>query len=171
LLRDGGSPASAFPFQILLGGDLDLLPVEPVVLVKVPIFCSNDRVLKIAGDLVKRKKCGAWPVRFVLKPGLPATLHLYRRCRWINPPGRQEHQRGQRPKKHQDDDDPTNKGPQEARSKSGLRLCWPHVVRLQGGSRSRGKEPCCDRIPYSRFFLDLYSTVNARYISSPRRSS
>ncbi len=38
LLRNGGSSASAIAFQIVFGSDLDLVPIEPMVLVEARIL-------------------------------------------------------------------------------------------------------------------------------------
>ena len=48
LLRNGGCSASAIAFQIILGSDLDLVPIESIVLVEVRVLSGDYSVLKIS---------------------------------------------------------------------------------------------------------------------------
>ena len=45
LLRNGGSPARATVFQIFFGGDLDLVSIEPMVLVEARVLRGDYSVL------------------------------------------------------------------------------------------------------------------------------
>jgi hypothetical protein len=56
LLRNGGSPASAIAFQIVFGSDLDLVPIESMVLVEVRVLCGNYSVVEIGRDLAERNE-------------------------------------------------------------------------------------------------------------------
>jgi hypothetical protein len=94
LLRDGGSSASATAFQIVFGGDLDLMPIEPVVLVEARVLRRNYGVLEIGRDLPERNEFVAFVIRTVVNPGLQAPLDVHRGCRWVDPPGGQKGQRG-----------------------------------------------------------------------------
>jgi hypothetical protein len=42
---------SAIAFQILFGSDLDLVPIESMVLVEVRVLCGDYRVLEVGGNL------------------------------------------------------------------------------------------------------------------------
>src|ERR1017187_275733 len=120
LLRDGGSSASAIAFQILFGSDLDLVPIEAMVLEELRVLGGDYSVLEIRRDLAERNEFVAFAIRLVVNPGLQAALDVHRGCRWVAPPGGQKDQRGKRPNKHHADDKPSNKGPEEARPKPGL---------------------------------------------------
>ena len=106
LLRNGGSSASAIAFQIVLGSDLDLVPIESMVLVEVRVLCGDYSVLEIGRDLAERNEFVAFAIRRVVNPGLQAALDVHRGCRWVDPRGRHKDQRGKRPKKHHADDEP-----------------------------------------------------------------
>jgi hypothetical protein len=54
LLRNGGSSASAIAFQSVFASDLDLVPIESMVLVEARILCGDYSVLEIGRDLAKR---------------------------------------------------------------------------------------------------------------------
>ena len=47
LLREGGSSSNAPSFQILFSSDLDLVPIEPMMLVKACILCGDYSMLEI----------------------------------------------------------------------------------------------------------------------------
>jgi hypothetical protein len=123
LLRNGGSSASAIAFQIVFGSDLDLVPIESMVLVEVRVLCGDYSVLEIGRDLAERNEFVAFAIRRVVNPGLQAALDVHRGCRWVDPPGGHKDQRGKRPKKHRANDKPSNKGPEEARPNRGLGAC------------------------------------------------
>jgi hypothetical protein len=103
-----------------LGSDLDLVPIESMVLVEVRVLCGDYSVLEIGRDLAERNEFVAFAIRRVANPSLQAALDVHRGCRWVDPPGGHKDQRGKRPKKHHADDKPANKGPEEARPKPGL---------------------------------------------------
>src|ERR1017187_2131110 len=119
LLRNGGSSASAIAFQIVFGSDLDLVPIESMVLVEVRVLCGDCSVLEIGRDLAERNKFVAFAIRRVGNPRLQAALDGHRGGRWVDPPGGYKDQRGKRPKKHHADDKPSNRGPEEICSKRG----------------------------------------------------
>jgi hypothetical protein len=123
LLRNGGSSASAIAFQIVFGSDLDLVPIESMVLVEVRVLCGDYSVLEIGRDLAERNEFVAFAIRRVVNPGLQAALDVHRGCRWVDPPGGHKDQRGKRPKKHHADDKPSNKGSDETCPKRGLGVC------------------------------------------------
>jgi hypothetical protein len=123
LLRNGGSSASAIAFQIVFGSDLDLVPIESMVLVEVRVLCGDYSVLEIERDLAERNKFVAFAILRVVNPGLQAALDVHHGCRWVDPPGGHKDQRGKRPKKHHADNKPSNKGSEEARPKRGLGVC------------------------------------------------
>ena len=100
LLRNGGSSARALAFHIFLGSDLDLVPIEAVVLVEARILRGDHSVLKIGRDLAERNECGPFAIRRVVYPGLRATLDVQSGGRRIDPPRGHKRERGQRPKKH-----------------------------------------------------------------------
>jgi hypothetical protein len=120
LLRNGGSSASAIAFQIVFGSDLNLVPIESMVLVEVRVLRGDYSVLEIGRDLAERNEFVAFAIRRVVNPGLQAALDVHRSCRWVDPPGGHKDQRGKRPKKHHSDDKPSNEGSEEGRPKRGL---------------------------------------------------
>src|SRR5208282_1212442 len=130
LLRNGGSSASATAFQIVFGSDLDLVPIEPMVLVEARVLRGDNSVLEIGRDLAERNEFVAFAIRSVVNPGLQAALEVHRGCRWVDPPGGQKDQRGKRPNKHHADGKPSNKGPEEARPKRGLGGCIWHYSHI-----------------------------------------
>jgi hypothetical protein len=123
LLRNGGSSASAIAFQIVFGSDLDLVPIESIVLVEVRVLRGDYSVLEIGRDLAERDEFVAFAIRLMVNPGLQAALEVHHGCRWVDPPGGQKDQRGKRPEKDHADDKPSNKGSEEALPKRGLGVC------------------------------------------------
>ena len=94
MLRNGGRSASAIALQIVLGSDLNLVPIESMVLVEVRVLCGDHRMLEIGRDLVERNEFVVFAIRRVVDPGLPAALDVHRGCRWVDPPGGHKDQRG-----------------------------------------------------------------------------
>src|SRR2546427_11688352 len=88
-----------------------------MVLVEVRVLCGDYSVLEIGRDLAERNEFVAFAIRRVVNPRLQAALDVHRGCRWVGPPGGHKDQRGKRPKKHDADDKPSNKGSKEARPK------------------------------------------------------
>ena len=109
LLCNGGGSARTTAFQIFIGSDFDLVPIEPMVLVEAPVFRGDDSVLEIGRDLTEGNKFVALAIRRLVNQGLQATLDVYSGGRWIDPPGSQKEQRGERPEKRHADDQPSNK--------------------------------------------------------------
>jgi hypothetical protein len=58
-----------------------------------------------------------------VNPGLQATLHVYRGCRWVDPADGNQGKRGKRPKKERADGQPAKKGAEEGRPQRGLGVC------------------------------------------------
>jgi hypothetical protein len=56
LLRNGGSSASAIAFQTVFGSDLELVPIESMVLVEARVLCGDYSVLEIGRNLVERNE-------------------------------------------------------------------------------------------------------------------
>ena len=148
LLRNGRSSASAIAFQIFVGSDLDLVPIESMVLVEARILCGDYSVLEIDRDLAERNEFVPFSRRRVVNPGLQAALDVHRGCRWVDPPGGHKDQRGEQPKKHHADDNPPNKGWEEAPPKRGFGLrVWrfSHVSESYSGLGCRSWMILCAR--------------------------
>ncbi len=92
LLCDGGGSASAVAFQILLGGDLDFVPIEAMVLVEACILGGDDSVLEIGRDLAERNEFVALAIGPVVNPGLKAALEVHGGCGWVDPAGSNQEQ-------------------------------------------------------------------------------
>ena len=120
MLRNGGSPASATALQIAFGSDLDLVPIEPMVLVEARVFRCDYSVLEIGRDLAERNECVAFMIGSVVNPSLQSALHVHRGCRWVDPPAGQEDQHGKRPNKRHADDKRSNKRSEKTLAKPGL---------------------------------------------------
>src|SRR5208283_1103907 len=118
--------ARAFAFQIFVGSNLDLVPIESMVLVEAAVLCGDYRVLESRRDLAEGDELVAFVIRLLPNPGLQTALDVHRRSRWVDPPGCHKDQRGQRPKKHQAAGKPSNRGPEEARPKPGFGVCARH---------------------------------------------
>src|SRR3974390_1097543 len=78
LLLDGGSSANTTAFPIVLGSDLDLVPIEPMVLVEARVLRGDYGVLEIGGDLAERNEFVVFVIRSVVNPGLQAALDVHR---------------------------------------------------------------------------------------------
>src|ERR1019366_4574848 len=107
MLLNGGNSACAIAFQIVFGSDLDLVPIESMVLVEARVLCGDYSVLEIGRNLVERNEFVAFAIRRVVNPGLQAALDVHRGRRWVDPPGGHKDQRGKRPKEHYADDKPS----------------------------------------------------------------
>jgi hypothetical protein len=73
LLRNSGSSASATAFQIVFGSDLDLVPIEPMVLVEARVLRRDYSVLEIGRDLAERNE---FVVFVIPKSGAFAALKV-----------------------------------------------------------------------------------------------
>jgi hypothetical protein len=109
LLRNGGGSASAAAFHIVFSSDLDLVPIEPMVLVEARVLRGDYRVLEIGRDLSEWNEFVARVIRSVVNPGLHTALDVHRGGRWVNPTGRHEGQRGKRPNEYHTDEKPSSK--------------------------------------------------------------
>jgi len=87
LLGNGGSSASALAFQIVLGSDFDLVPIESVVVVEVGVLGGDYGVLEIGRDLAERNEFVAFAIGRVVNPGLKTALDVNRGCGWVDPAG------------------------------------------------------------------------------------
>jgi len=114
LLGDGGSSASALALEVLLGGDLDLVPIESMVLVEARVLGSDDRVLEIGRDLAERNELVALVIGREVNPGLQAALDVHRGGGRVDPAEGHKHKGGQRPEKGEADDQPPNHGSEVA---------------------------------------------------------
>ena len=126
LLRNRGCSASAVAFHIFFGSDLDLLPIESMVLVEARVLCGDHRVLEIGRDLAERNELVAFAIRRAGNQGLEAALDVHRGYRWIDPSGGHKDQRGKRPKKYHADDKPSKNGSDETRPRRGVGVCVRH---------------------------------------------
>ena len=78
MLRNGGSSATAAAFQIVFGGDFDLVPIEAMVLVEARVLGGDYRVLEIELDLVERNEFVAFVIGSAVNPGLQPALEVHR---------------------------------------------------------------------------------------------
>src|SRR5215469_2196905 len=85
LLCNGGSSTNAIALQILLGSNLDFVPIESMVLVEVRVLCGDDSVLEVGRDLGERNELVAFAIRREVTPGLQAALDVHRGCGWVDP--------------------------------------------------------------------------------------
>ena len=120
LLRDGGSSACAATFQIALSSDLDLVPIESMVLVEARVLRGDDSMLEIWRDLAHRHEFVPLVIGGVVNPGLQAALNVHHGCRWVDPPSGHNEQRGKRPEKRRTDNEPSENGSDEPLPKRGL---------------------------------------------------
>ena len=107
LLRDGGGSTGAAALEVALGRDLDLVPVEAVVLVEALVFGGDYGVLKFGRDLVEGDKCVALVVMPKVNPGLQMALNVHGGGRWVDPAGGDERERAERPEGRDGDDEPS----------------------------------------------------------------
>src|SRR5262249_7593249 len=108
------------------GSDLDLVPIEPVVLVEARVFRGDDSVLQIGRDLAERNELVVFAIWSLVKPGLQPALDVHRGRRWVDPPCSQKAHRGKRPRTHYTNDKPSEKGSKEIPPKQDIGLCvWP----------------------------------------------
>jgi len=68
---------------------MDLVPIEPVMLIEARILRSNYCVLEIGRDLAERNEFVAFMIRSAMNPGLQVALDVYCGCWRIDPPGGQ----------------------------------------------------------------------------------
>jgi len=130
LLREGGTAADTAAFHIVLGGDLNRLPIEPMVLVKPRVLGRDDSVLEIERDLAERNESVVFLIRLVVNPGLQTALDVDGGGRWVDPPEGHKGNRGKRPKCNDNDDKPLKKGPEKtfpARCPRGFAERFSHI--------------------------------------------
>src|SRR5579863_7277030 len=120
LLRNGGSSASATAFQIAFGSDLDLAPIEPMVLVEARVLRGDYGVLEMGLDLAERNECVAFVIWSVVNPCLQMALDVHSCSRWVDPADGQKNQRSKQPNEGHADGKPSNKGSEGTSVKRGL---------------------------------------------------
>ena len=101
LLREGRTSAAAAAFHVLLRGEVDLVPVEAVMLVEASILGCDDRVLEVGRDLAEGNKAIALPVGRAVDQRLDAALDVHRGRRRIDPTCGDEQQHGKRPEREE----------------------------------------------------------------------
>ena len=116
LLSEGGGAAGALAFEIVLGGDLNFVPVEAVVLVEVGVFGGDDGVLEVGRDLAERNEFVALVVGLVMSPGLQAALDVDGGGGRIDPAEGRESERGEGPEKKYADEQALNEGTEGMRA-------------------------------------------------------
>ena len=65
-------------FQIVFGSDLDLVLIEPVVLVEARVLLCDYGVLEIGQDLAERNEFVAFVIGSVVNPDLQPALDVHR---------------------------------------------------------------------------------------------
>jgi hypothetical protein len=113
LLRYCGRSAHAATFHIVFSVDLDLVPVEPMVLVEARILGGDDSVLEIRRDLADRNKRVAFVIWRVVNPSLHVALDVHGGCRWVDPSCDDKHEHRERPKQSETESKQQNKGAKE----------------------------------------------------------
>src|SRR5579875_353988 len=124
LLGDGGGAAGAAAVEIVIGCDLDLMPVEAMVLVEAGVLGGHGGVLQIGRDLAEGDERIALVIGLAVNPGLQAALEVHGGGWRVDPAGGYEHQRAEQP---------------EQRNAGGK----PADSRLKAGSSVRWFDPCC----------------------------
>jgi len=114
LLRNRGRSTHAAALYIVFGGDLDLAPIEAVMLIEARVFCGDYGVLEIGGDLFEGNEPVALVIRRVVNPGLHSALDVHYGCGWINPPHGNEDEHGKRPKQSETECKKESKGAKKA---------------------------------------------------------
>lgn len=119
LLGKCGASAGAVALQILLGGKMDGVPVEAVVVVEAGVLGGNDGVLEVGRDLAEGNEVVALIVRGLAKPGLDAALDVHGGGGRVDPACGDQQERGRQPKQRQSQKRPAEESAQAA-AKRGL---------------------------------------------------
>ena len=85
LLGDGGCTASSRALQIVFSSNLNLVPVETVVLIEAGVLRSDDCMLEFGRDLCERNEVVVFVIRSAMDDGLEMPLHVHDGCGWIDP--------------------------------------------------------------------------------------
>ena len=120
LLRNCGRSPHAAAVHIVFGGDLDLVPIEPMVQVEAGVLRGDDSVLEIRRYLAERNEPVAFVIGRVVNPGLHAALDVHRGCRRVDPPGGKKGEHGKRPKKSETQAEQENEGSKKTAFALGL---------------------------------------------------
>jgi len=106
LLRERGSTANAIAFDVFFRGDLDLVPIEPVMLVKACILGGDDGVLQVGRDLAERNEFVTLLVGDIVEPGLYSPLHVDSGRGRVDPAEPDQQQRKERPQQERAEENP-----------------------------------------------------------------
>jgi len=123
LLRKRGPSTNAAAFHIVFRSVLNRLQIESMVLVEARVFRRDDGMLEIGRDLAEWNELVSFVIGRVVNPGLQVALHVYRGCRWIDPPGSHQDQHGEQPKKRYSEKKPSNAGSEKTSPKPSLGMC------------------------------------------------
>ena len=110
LLRDGGGTAAACAFKVVFGGNLNLMPVEAVVLVEAGVLSGDDGVLEFWGDLGDGNEPVALVIGSAVNEGLKAALRLHSCGGWVDPAEGDEGAHGESPGEGESDRDAEQDG-------------------------------------------------------------
>jgi len=78
----------------VVGCEFHRLPIEAMVLIEARILRGDDGVLEIGRDLAEWNEFVVCQVRLVMNESLEAALDMDRGCRWVDPAGGYEGERG-----------------------------------------------------------------------------
>jgi hypothetical protein len=118
------------PFPIIFGSDLNLVPIETMVLVETCILSSDYSVLEIGRDLAEWNEFVAFAIRPVVNPTLQAALDVHCSCRWVDPPAGHKEYRGKHPNEYDADGQTSHKEPKKTLSTRDLLAqgwCRSHI--------------------------------------------
>ena len=78
MLGDGGASTDAAALHIAIGGELDGVPIETVVLEEARVLCGDDGVLKVGRYLIEGNELVTLAIGLALHPGLYTALDARR---------------------------------------------------------------------------------------------
>ena len=114
LLRNGGASANAATFHVALGGELNCLPIEAVMLVEATVFRGDNGMLESGRDLAQRDKFASFLIGNAVNPRLNTALHVDGGGWRVDPTKSDKGKRGERPEKDYCDEKPSKEGSQIA---------------------------------------------------------
>jgi hypothetical protein len=124
LLSDGRGTATAGTFEVVFGGDLDLVPIEAMVLVEAGVLGGNDGVLEFGRDLLEWNEAVALVIRTAVDECLKAALRLNGGCGRVDPAKGDEGEGGEGPGERESDYD----SKQERSQPNGSEAGFPRAV-------------------------------------------